>query len=67
MGIGIPEEELKMVFQPFYRAKNAIGTKGHGIGLSLVEKVIKLHKGKITVNSEIMKGSTFTLTLPLNN
>jgi signal transduction histidine kinase len=67
MGLGIPEEELKMVFQPFYRAKNAIGTKGHGIGLSLVEKVIKLHKGKITVNSEIMKGSTFTLTLPLNN
>ena len=66
-GIGISEEELKMIFQPFYRAKNAIGTKGHGIGLSLVEKIITLHKGKITVKSEIMKGSTFTLSLPLNN
>ncbi|MFZ0280624.1 MAG: HAMP domain-containing sensor histidine kinase, partial [Bacteroidales bacterium] len=66
-GIGISEEELKMIFQPFYRAKNTIGTKGHGIGLSLVEKIIALHKGKITVRSEIKKGSIFTISLPLNN
>lgn len=66
-GIGISEEGLKMIFQPFYRAKNAFGTKGHGIGLSLVEKITTLHKGKITVRSELMKGSTFTLSLPLNN
>ena len=65
-GIGISEEELKMIFQPFYRARNAIGTKGHGIGLSLVEKIIMLHKGNITVKSEIMKGSNFTLSLPLS-
>jgi len=65
-GIGISEEELKMIFQPFYRASNAIGTKGHGIGLSLAEKIIILHKGNITVKSEIMKGSTFTLSLPLS-
>ncbi|HBH82444.1 MAG: hypothetical protein A2X05_06805 [Bacteroidetes bacterium GWE2_41_25] len=65
-GIGISEEEQQMIFQPFYRAKNAIGTKGHGIGLSLVEKIISLHKGTITVKSEIMKGSTFTIYLPLN-
>ena len=64
-GIGISEEELKMIFQPFYRAKNAIGTKGHGIGLSLVDKIITLHKGKITVKSELLMGSTFTLALPL--
>ena len=64
-GIGISEEELKMIFQPFYRARNAIGTKGHGIGLSLVEKIIMLHKGNITVKSEIMKGSNFTLSLPV--
>jgi len=66
-GIGISEEELKMIFEPFYRASNAIGTKGHGIGLSLVEKIVTLHKGRITVKSEIMKGSTFTLSLPLNS
>jgi signal transduction histidine kinase len=66
-GIGISEEELNMIFQPFYRARNAIGTKGHGIGLSLVEKIVALHKGQITVKSAIKKGSTFTLSLPLNN
>ena len=64
-GIGIAKEELPMIFQPFYRAKNAIKTKGHGIGLSLVEKIISLHKGEITVKSEISKGSTFTISLSL--
>ena len=66
-GIGITEDDFRMIFQPFYRAKNAIGTKGHGIGLSLVEKIVTLHKGKITVKSAIKKGSTFTLSLPLNS
>jgi signal transduction histidine kinase len=65
-GIGISEEELTMIFQPFYRAKNTFGTKGHGIGLSLVEKIITLHNGEVTVKSEITKGSIFTLSLPLN-
>ena len=65
-GIGISENDIKMIFQPFYRASNAIGTKGHGIGLSLVEKIIALHKGKITVKSELMKGTTFTIYLPLS-
>lgn len=64
-GIGISEEELQLIFQPFYRAKNVSKIKGHGIGLSLVEKIINLHKGEITVHSEIMKGSTFTISLPL--
>lgn len=66
-GIGIPEGEIKMIFQPFYRARNAIHIKGHGIGLSLVEKIITLHKGSISVKSEIMKGTDFTLFLPVNN
>jgi signal transduction histidine kinase len=65
-GIGISEEELTMIFQPFYRAKNTFGTKGPGIGLSLVEKIITLHNGEVTVKSEITKGSIFTLSLPLN-
>ncbi|MCK7462302.1 MAG: sensor histidine kinase [Sphingobacterium sp.] len=63
-GIGIPQEELKMIFQPFYRAKIAIGVKGHGIGLSLVEKIIGQHNGSIEVNSEINKGSEFIIYLP---
>lgn len=64
-GIGISEEDIKMIFQPFYRAGNSVGTKGHGIGLSLVEKIITLHKGRIVVESELMKGSIFTIYLPL--
>ncbi|MCU0363711.1 MAG: HAMP domain-containing histidine kinase [Bacteroidales bacterium] len=64
-GIGIPAEDIEMIFQPFYRGKNVSGQKGHGIGLSLVEKIILLHKGKINVSSELNKGSTFAVYLPL--
>ncbi len=66
-GIGIPESDLQMIFQPFYRASNVLETKGHGIGLSLVEKIVTLHKGKISVESELMKGSRFTISIPLQN
>ncbi|MFO7671898.1 MAG: HAMP domain-containing sensor histidine kinase [Bacteroidales bacterium] len=66
-GIGIPKEEINMIFQPFYRGRNAIGIRGHGIGLSLVEKIISLHKGKITVTSELNRGTQFTLFLQVHN
>ncbi len=65
-GRGIPEEEMPMIFQPFYRASNAVDVKGHGIGLSLVEKIMVLHKGQISVESEIMNGTDFILFLPVN-
>jgi signal transduction histidine kinase len=64
-GIGIPENEMQMIFQPFYRSKSAKNNDGHGIGLSIVEKVIVLHKGKISVHSEVGKGSDFCIQLPL--
>lgn len=66
-GIGISEEEKKMIFQPFYRSKDVMNIKGHGIGLSLVEKIINLHNGKIFVESSPGKGSTFAVSLPINN
>ncbi len=66
-GIGIPPEELKLIFQPFYRSKNAISLSGHGIGLSLVEKIINLHNGRIEVLSEPDKGSTFTVSFLIFN
>lgn len=65
-GIGIPNDEIKMIFQPFYRARNAMDRKGHGIGLSLVDKIITLHKGNIQIKSEIMQGTNFNISIPLS-
>jgi len=64
-GIGIPIEETDKIFNPFYRATNAANINGHGIGLSLVDKVISLHRGNIIMNSELGKGTTVTITLPM--
>jgi signal transduction histidine kinase len=64
-GIGIAEEDINLIFQPFYRAKNACERKGHGIGLSLVDKIIALHHGQIIVESELCKGSLFRIVLPV--
>ncbi len=64
-GIGIPEAELSMIFQPFYRSHSVKGTGGHGIGLSLAEKVISLHNGSVTVTSVPGEGSDFMMRLPL--
>jgi signal transduction histidine kinase len=60
-GIGINEQDMQHIFQPFYRANNAARHPGSGIGLSLAEKIIRLHNGKIEVSSAINKGTTFTV------
>lgn len=64
-GIGIPENEIKNIFNPLYRAENAKQMKGHGIGLSIVHKIILLHKGSITIQSQLNIGTTVTILLPL--
>ncbi|CAG0996494.1 two-component system, OmpR family, sensor histidine kinase VicK [Phycisphaerales bacterium] len=66
-GIGIKEEEQELIFDRFYRAKDKriAGIAGSGIGLSLARQIVRLHDGDITVKSQIDKGSTFTLTVPL--
>ncbi|MBL7736952.1 MAG: HAMP domain-containing histidine kinase [Chitinophagaceae bacterium] len=63
-GIGIPEDDLKNIFTPFYRGDNKNFADGNGIGLSLTQKIIVLHKGIIAVRSERNQGSTFTVELP---
>ncbi|MBA4302866.1 MAG: two-component sensor histidine kinase [Sphingobacteriaceae bacterium] len=62
-GIGIPPAELEQVFQPFYRSSNAQEITGHGIGLSLVERIVRLHGGEVHVQSVVRKGTTFTVFL----
>jgi signal transduction histidine kinase len=63
-GAGIPEEQLKIIFQPFYRIDENRTVPGFGLGLSLAERIIKLHKGTITVQSTLGKGTRFTIELP---
>jgi signal transduction histidine kinase len=57
-GIGIPGSEMSNLFQPFFRASNALSFKGSGIGLSLVKKIISLHQGTISIYSEPGKGTS---------
>ncbi|UBM59657.1 HAMP domain-containing histidine kinase [Marinilongibacter aquaticus] len=63
-GIGIPDEELDHVFEPFYRTNNAKSYNGSGIGLSITKRIVKMLKGKILVKSKVGEGSEFTVELP---
>lgn len=66
-GAGIPEAELPRVFERFHRIKGVIGRshEGTGIGLALTHELVKLHGGTIQVTSQVGKGSTFIVRLPL--
>ncbi|RDV16193.1 sensor histidine kinase [Pontibacter diazotrophicus] len=63
-GIGISEEDLKHVFVPFFRAENVRSITGHGIGLPLAERILKLHHGTIIVNSKVHEGTEVIIKLP---
>lgn len=65
-GTGIPQEELRHLFERFHRVKGARGRsyEGSGIGLALVQELVKLHGGTVSVSSEVERGSTFTITIP---
>ncbi|GEM_PF-445332 len=66
-GIGIEEEELPKLFERFYRVENSQGRsyEGTGIGLSLVQELVKLQGGSIEVTSKVGAGTTFTVFMPL--
>lgn len=63
-GIGIPEEELKFVYDPYFRASNVSFYSGYGIGLPLARNIIQMHEGKLTISSELAKGTTVRIELP---
>jgi two-component system, LuxR family, sensor kinase FixL len=64
-GIGIPEEDVERLFEPFTRASNVGGIQGTGLGLAITKQAIELHHGSIQVKSRLGKGTTFVITLPL--
>lgn len=67
-GIGISPEELPHIFERFYQSQNHQGRsyEGSGIGLSLVQELVKLHDGTVEVRSQVGQGTTFTVTLPIH-
>lgn len=67
-GIGISQSDTTRIFERFYRAQDrrVAETTGSGLGLALAREVVRLHGGDITVDSEVDKGSTFAMTLPLS-
>lgn len=68
-GIGIKKDDVKKIFDKFYRVHtgNLHDVKGFGLGLAYVKKIILAHKGSIRVESELGQGTKFVITLPLNN
>lgn len=61
-GVGIPAEKQKKIFERFYQVES--GREGSGIGLSLVQRLVELHHGRIELQSEVGKGSTFSIYIP---
>ena len=66
-GIGIPREDLSRIFEPFYRSSDVrtAQIQGNGLGLSLVRNIVEAHHGTISVESQVGRGTSFTITLPV--
>ena len=65
-GIGIPEDDLSRLFEPFHRAANVDNTQGTGLGLAILKKAIESHGGGVEVTSRVDAGSTFIVHIPLS-
>ena len=66
-GVGIDKEDLKTIFDRFYRSDSNKNIKGHGLGLAIANSIIKAHNGKIEVLSTKAIGTTFIVTLPISS
>jgi signal transduction histidine kinase len=66
-GIGMDASDIPNLFKPYFRARSAAGIAGTGIGLNLAKDIVEMHGGTIAVASELGKGTTFTIRLPIKN
>jgi PAS domain S-box-containing protein len=66
-GFGVPADEIKDIFEPFYRARNVGSISGAGLGLSIVKKFVEKSGGSVSVKSVQDAGSTFIVELPISN
>jgi hypothetical protein len=64
-GIGIPQDEVRFLFDPYFRASNISNISGSGLGLSIVKRCVDLHNGEISIKSMEGKGTTVTILVPL--
>jgi signal transduction histidine kinase len=67
--MGIPEDELPHLFDRFFRGEKprSMQLTGAGLGLAIVKEIVELHGGRVTVQSQVDVGSTFTVWLPLGD
>jgi PAS domain S-box-containing protein len=64
-GIGIPQADVKRLFEVFHRASNVGHIQGTGLGLAIVKRAVEAHRGSISVDSTVGKGTAFIVTIPL--
>jgi signal transduction histidine kinase len=65
-GIGIPEADIKHLFEPFHRGENVDAISGTGLGMVITKHAVELHGGTIDVESQVGIGTTFTVVIPLD-
>lgn len=65
-GEGMDEKTKQRIFEKFYQADSSRTSSGNGLGLTLAKRIIDLHEGTITVSSRLNQGTTFTVSLPMN-
>jgi signal transduction histidine kinase len=67
-GVGIPADAQVFIFEPFRQVNNAVTheNRGTGLGLSITRQLVELMEGRITLESEVGQGSTFTVILPIH-
>ena len=63
-GMGIDAADLDKIFHPFFRASNAKNVSGNGLGLTLTDKIVRIHRGAISIESQLQKGTKVTVSIP---